>query len=373
MATPNMGLTLPTIDGSTGTWDTILNAALELVDAHDHTAGSGVRIAPGAININADLTFGGNAATNLKAAAFTAQASYTTARSLWVRTSDNELIFRTSGGMDIQITSGTSLNLSLVGGITGDYAAASAALYYDDAAEAYRFLEAAPSPNDWSRVACGDLDLYEHASGIANRVRLSSPAALAASYALTFPAAAPGSTLAVQCSSAGALSFSNTFAGAMVAQAGLQITGGAADFDAASSISLPSRTLLLPPVNAFVLTDANVTSVGEVSITAGTSVVRVAIPLHAGDRITEISVRWNSSAGTTCSFLLTRARDGALTDLCVKDVTVSSGAQTTSIGTSPTSGSLPQTLVAADFYYITISAMEGGDSIYAIDVTYDRP
>ena len=38
------------------------------------------------------------------------------------------------------MTSGGTLNISIVGGILGDYAAAAAAVYYDDSAQAYRFL-----------------------------------------------------------------------------------------------------------------------------------------------------------------------------------------------------------------------------------------
>lgn len=222
--TTNMGLSKPTLAGDAATWDDQINASLDAIDLHNHTTGAGVQIPAGGLNLTTDLTLNGTCAlTNAKALAFTTQASYTVSKSLWVKTSDGELYWRNASGTDVKMTSGGTLNVAIVGGIVGDYAAASAAVYYDDSAQAYRFLEAAPSPNSWSRVQCGDLDLYEHASGIANRVRIASPTGLAASYALTLPAALPGSTSILQVSSAGAITASNTIANAVAMSASLTV------------------------------------------------------------------------------------------------------------------------------------------------------
>lgn len=207
MATEHMGLTLPTVGGSTGTWGTTTNDNEELIDAHDHTTGKGVPIPTAGLDIDADLTFAGNAAINLKAAQMTAQASAPALnRSIWVDTS-GDLYYRNAAGTSVQITSGGQLDVSSVGGIAGDYAAAGASLYYDDAADTYRFLSAAPLPNVWSSVSAGDIDLYEKASGITNRVRLKSPAALAASYTVTLPAAVPAQARPVAVGTTGTLVF----------------------------------------------------------------------------------------------------------------------------------------------------------------------
>lgn len=203
--TDNMSLQVPTLDGDPGVWDNQINASFEILDSHTHQTGSGVPIETAALNINADLPFAGYAAINLGAASFGTRASHNTARSFWVRSSDGELMWRTNAGVNVQVTSGTGLNMSLIGGIAGDYAAAGASLYYDDANEVYRFLETAPLPNDWSRIACGDIDLYEHDSGIANRVRLRSPGSLAASYQVTLPAALPGAKRLLQLDSSGVM------------------------------------------------------------------------------------------------------------------------------------------------------------------------
>lgn len=222
--TANIGLSKPTLAGDSSTWDDQLNASLDLIDTHNHTTGAGVQIPAGGLNLTTDLTLNGTCAlTNTKALAFTTQASYTVSKSLWVKTSDGELYWRNASGTDVKMTSGGTLNIAIAGGIVGDYAASAAAVYYDDSAQAYRFLEAAPSPNSWSRVQCGDLDLYEHASGIANRVRISSPVGLAASYALTLPAALPGSTQLLQVSSAGAITASNTVGNAVTLSSSLSV------------------------------------------------------------------------------------------------------------------------------------------------------
>lgn len=74
--TSNMSLVLPTVSVTVGpTWATELNAALTLVDSHDHTSGKGVIITPSAININQDLEFNGNDATELRSVRMESQSA----------------------------------------------------------------------------------------------------------------------------------------------------------------------------------------------------------------------------------------------------------------------------------------------------------
>src|SRR5690349_17846031 len=240
MPTPNMALTLPTEGGSADIWDTILNDALTLVDAHDHTAGNGVKVpmATG-VSIGADVAWnsGGTyyAITGIKALDFQPQATAgmtTYAGALFCNSADNELYWRTTGGVNVKLTAGASINAALVGGIGGDYASVSALVDYVDASDTYRMRQqTGGGAQQYAHVAVGDLDLYEYkahpAGGApANRVRLSSPAALGASYAITFAGALPGSTSAVQLSAAGLLSYSNTFPNAMTFNAGLTVPTG---------------------------------------------------------------------------------------------------------------------------------------------------
>ena len=316
--TTNMGLSKPTLAGDAATWDDQINASLDAIDLHNHTTGAGVQIPAGGLNLTTDLTLNGTCAlTNAKALAFTTQASYTVSKSLWVKTSDGELYWRNASGTDVKMTSGGTLNIAIAGGIVGDYAAAAAAVYYDDSAQAYRFLEAAPLPNSWSRVQCGDLDLYEHASGIANRVRLASPTGLAASYALTLPAALPGSTSILQVSSAGAVTASNTVANAVTLSSSLSVgtTLGVTGLITASAgltagnnqdITLQGTGVLkhgsiVSVVSSLGGSGAGFTPSAGYVVSSGANTWYVPVDLDEGERLTALSyaVYGDGAAGVT--------------------------------------------------------------------------
>jgi hypothetical protein len=206
---PNMGLITPTLGGDSGTWDDKINAAFALVDAHDHTAGKGVPITVAALDIDDDLPMGGFAVTSLGKVSFSTIAAPTTgSKNLFVSTADNELYWRTNAGVNVKLTSGASINTTLVGGIVGDYATVGAVVAYDDANKRYTLKT---QTNTWARLATGPVRVYEYNTNETVYVELAAPAALAASYTVTLPLAPPASTLAVQMSAAGVLSTSNTF------------------------------------------------------------------------------------------------------------------------------------------------------------------
>ena len=213
MATsPNMGFIEPTDHGSTSTWGAALNAALDLIDAHDHTTGKGVKIPSAALNVNSDVAWsssGSNfAISSLKAIDFAAVSTSAVsgfAGALFVNSADNELYYRTIGGSNVKLTNGASLNVaSFVGGIGGDYSAVGALESFDDATKRYLF-QSEGSPRSWSGVAHADIDLYEKAVSIVNKITLKSPGSLAASYTLTMPTALPSVTALVKMSTSGQL------------------------------------------------------------------------------------------------------------------------------------------------------------------------
>lgn len=218
MPTANMNLTLPTNHGSADTWDVILATVFGLIDAHDHTTGKGVQVPSAGLKINGDVawSYGGTpyAVTSLLATAYTPSATtavtgYTSA--MFVNSANGELYWRTAAGSNVQLTSGTALNVaSFAGGIGGDYASVGALATFDDATDSYWLMQQG-SPRPWAGLRVGNLDIYQQAASITNRVRISSPSALAASYAMTLPTALPASTLALQLSATGQISASNTF------------------------------------------------------------------------------------------------------------------------------------------------------------------
>lgn len=218
--TPNMNLVLPTDHDSKDVWGVILATSFGLVDAHDHTTGKGVKVPAGALNINADVSWSSGglqyALTDLRAIDFSPQpASGMTALAgaLFLNSTDSELYYRTTAGTNVKFTNGAALNVAaFTGGIGGDYAAAGALVVFDDATDSYWFQQqVGAAVRQYARMRSADVDLYEFkanpAAGVpTNRVRLASPAALAASYAITFPGALPASTRPVLLSSAGLIS-----------------------------------------------------------------------------------------------------------------------------------------------------------------------
>lgn len=184
-----MSLKQPTQGASgAGLWDDDWDDNAELIDAHDHTTGKGTRVPTAGININADLTFSSlYAPTNLHRLTFASIVALSSDnKSLFVSSADNELYWRSNAGTNVKLTSGASLNVAaFTGGIGGDYAAVGAAVAYDDAADRYTFKQ--QSPGNWARLACGPVRLFEFNTSESVYVELAAPAALGASYTLTWP------------------------------------------------------------------------------------------------------------------------------------------------------------------------------------------
>lgn len=112
--TPNMGLTEPTVSVTTGPqWATLLNALIDLIDAHDHSTGKGARVPAAGLNVNGDLAFNTHKATDLTGLVF-AQVAITDNGALFAG-SDGELYYRNGAGVLLQLTTGGQLNLAAAG------------------------------------------------------------------------------------------------------------------------------------------------------------------------------------------------------------------------------------------------------------------
>lgn len=110
--TTNMALDLPTVSITLGPeWATKLNEALERIDIHDHSSNLGVKITPAGMNINDDLDFNENSASELKSLKLISNSSTLTGaanqRSLY--SSGGNLYFTNAAGTAVQITDGSSL------------------------------------------------------------------------------------------------------------------------------------------------------------------------------------------------------------------------------------------------------------------------
>lgn len=105
-----MNLILPDVSVTIGPdWAALLNAALLLVDAHDHAVGNGVKITPTGMNVNADLTFTNHAARALRLVELTALVSSPTDQGVVYRLGNN-LYYNNASGVPVQITAGNIVN-----------------------------------------------------------------------------------------------------------------------------------------------------------------------------------------------------------------------------------------------------------------------
>jgi len=139
--TPNMGLQKPEPSVTVGpTWAQNLNDLIDLIDAHDHSAGKGARVTTAGLNLDADLSFGGNHAEQIKSSRFTAQgAALATASDVnSVYCVGNDLYYNNGSGAAVQITSGTGVVSTITGAFSAQ--APGAYPYTVSAADAQRVL-----------------------------------------------------------------------------------------------------------------------------------------------------------------------------------------------------------------------------------------
>lgn len=222
-----MNLVYPQVGDTQDVWGVVLNALLGAngggIEAHNHSSGQGNPIPSSALAINADVSWASSAITALKTIEFTevAPASVTSyVDAIYVSSTDHNLYFLNNSNVPVQITEGNTLNISLVGGIGGDYSTVNALLSYNDASKNY-WLQQEGSPRAWAGLQTGDIQLFQKAISISNAVTLKSPGSLAASYTVTWPAALPASTSLMQISSAGVMTASN----ALASNQNLSLTG----------------------------------------------------------------------------------------------------------------------------------------------------
>lgn len=222
-----MNLVYPQVGDTQDVWGVVLNALLGAngggIEAHNHSSGQGNPIPSSALAINADVSWASSAITALKTIEFTevAPASVTSyVDAIYVSSIDHNLYFLNNSNVPVQITEGNTLNISLVGGIGGDYSTVNALLSYNDASKNY-FLQQEGSPRPWAGLETGDILLFQKAASISNAVTLKSPGSLAASYTVTWPAAVPSAQAIVQMSAGGTLTPSNTLG----SNQNLQLTG----------------------------------------------------------------------------------------------------------------------------------------------------
>lgn len=182
---PNMLLPVPTVGTDPGPdWANNLNACLTQIDAHNHTSNQGVQIPPGGLNINADLTFQGNNATNLRSTRFTIQGSPLSTSSSsdvgCVYVSGVDLYYNDVSGNQVRITSGGGVAGS-PGSITNLNAPASAAYVSGNQTFVWQSASNTPANMDFASAKLRNLTAGSKA------LTLSPPNAMASDYSIVLP------------------------------------------------------------------------------------------------------------------------------------------------------------------------------------------
>jgi len=205
--TPNMNLVLPVPNVTVGPeWSVALNAALDLVDSHDHTSGKGAPVPISAIDVNTDLNMSGRNIGGVRASRLQNQAAPIASSGLDQRctySSGGELYYNDAEGNQVRITNNGSVDVSATGAFQ-DLSAPASAIYIPSQGK-FQF------DKDTNERASGAFSSVSLSAGTAsaNSVTLATPASVSipSSYTVTMPPAPPAiGTRLLGINSTGALS-----------------------------------------------------------------------------------------------------------------------------------------------------------------------
>lgn len=220
----NMALPIPVVGVDTGPdWAENINSCFTILDQHNHTPGLGNAVPPSGLNINADLTFQNNDATELRSARFTTQASPlsdpTDLGCLYE--SGVDLYFNDGNGNQVRITQSGAVAGS-PGSISSLTSPASASYSAVDA----KFVWQSDS-NVAASLDCRNL-ILRNSSASSKGLTLSPPSAMAADITMKFPTI-PAATSFMRMDSAGNMSSDITVDNSTIAISSSQLivkTGG---------------------------------------------------------------------------------------------------------------------------------------------------
>lgn len=206
---PNMLLPVPVVGVEPGPQFAIdINACLQLLDEHNHSSGKGVPISPNGLNINDDLPFNDNNATELRSLRFEDQVSalsdmadISCLYSVTGGTNGSNLYFNTGDGTQVPIVVNGGV-AGAPGNITGLVSPASAS--YVSGSQTFVFESQA---NQAANIDVASITLrapIPNSPGIT--INAASP--VPADYNLVLPGSLPSSDAAVVVSPAGNVAYS---------------------------------------------------------------------------------------------------------------------------------------------------------------------
>jgi len=228
MATAGTNITSiakPGVGVSVGpTWATDLNTTIDAVDNHDHSTNKGVRITPAGINVNADMEFNQNSASELKNLIFDSSVTAATTSYSLYQASGN-LYWRNGSGTAVQVTTGSSVNAG-AGSITG-MSGTDASVTYTNVAKTFNFF-CDGGNTDFGKLAHADLLLYKFTDDNTADTDYITIAASAA-------ASGSSGTITVPAETATLLTTGTSYAGGNLS---VTATAGQIDFLSSSTLDL---------------------------------------------------------------------------------------------------------------------------------------
>jgi hypothetical protein len=146
---PYLGMPIP-IPGvtSSGFWEAYIVQALNKLSSHDHTTGKGAGLSQSSFTVTSNFDMKSFGIISSTFVGFSNPAALTVvppSGSLYFV--NGEFYIKDGSGNVIQLTSGGSINTSLLGGFTGDYASANAFVSYSATTERYEFYTGVNSPS----------------------------------------------------------------------------------------------------------------------------------------------------------------------------------------------------------------------------------
>ena len=370
--------TIPTVSTTVGPdYASQVNACIEEIRATIDA-----KVTPAGLDMNATLSFlsGGTnyPITNLERANFQNKSGTIDAalypNALYVVNGD--LYYNDNSGNEVRIINAGALNIAATGGITGSgYGSGSVEVNWSTADAAYKLKSGASS---YASAWMNDLYLND---GDTNFVRITAQA-MAADYALTLPAALPGSTSLLTLTSGGSVLSSRdpsvdtvtttgvgTFGGLVTASAGLTAAANQhVTISGTGRFKHGTMTLAIPASAMHSGTIADWSNTDR-AWAGWTSDVYCPIMLPAGARLLSVDVftNWLNDTNQTISlsYVDTSGTNNVVAGPQVIDATTAA-VQTWNF--------TDHTLVAGRQYYFQIDGnADTGGFLYGVEVSYDYP
>lgn len=168
-----------------------LVAAFNVVDLHNHTTNSGIKLTVASLNIDSDLQ---NSILNFDSVNSTRLINNAAVLSLaddliCLSTVLGDLTYNNESGDKISLTKLTGVDTSSLGAINGDYSGSTANITFTDATDLYSFTSA---PSTYALISGGQLDVYSTVTGnvsgyTGKKIEILNSGSQVSSYNLTLP------------------------------------------------------------------------------------------------------------------------------------------------------------------------------------------